>query len=111
MRKLALFTWQYFIVYPEFLSLLATENLNRAAYLKKSTRIRHLHAPLVEQPQAHFFSKNPSPSVSRRETPRSVNRDSFAMSASLPAYPRERTLVYGTGMPSSQSHATSPPPS
>jgi AcrR family transcriptional regulator len=48
MRKLALFTWQYFIDHPEFLSLLATENLNRAAYLKKSTRIRHLHAPLVD---------------------------------------------------------------
>ena len=47
MRKLVLFTWQYFIEHPEFLSLLATENLNRAAYLKKSKRIRHLHAPLV----------------------------------------------------------------
>lgn len=47
MRKLVLFTWGYFIEHPEFLSLLATENLNRAAYLKKSKRIRHLHAPLV----------------------------------------------------------------
>ncbi|MEP7031414.1 MAG: TetR/AcrR family transcriptional regulator, partial [Pseudolabrys sp.] len=47
MRKLVLFTWQYFIDHPEFLSLLGTENLNRAAYLKKSKRIRHLHAPLV----------------------------------------------------------------
>ena len=47
MRKLVLFTWQYFIEHPEFLSLLATENFNRAAYLKKSKRIRHLHAPLV----------------------------------------------------------------
>jgi AcrR family transcriptional regulator len=47
MRKLVLFTWQYFIDHPEFLSLLATENLNRAAYLKKSKNIRHLHAPLV----------------------------------------------------------------
>jgi AcrR family transcriptional regulator len=47
MRKLVLFTWQYFIDHPEFLSLLATENLNRASYLKKSKRIRHLHAPLV----------------------------------------------------------------
>jgi AcrR family transcriptional regulator len=47
MRKLVLFTWQYFIDHPEFLSLLATENLNRAAYLKTSRRIRHLHAPLV----------------------------------------------------------------
>ncbi len=47
MRKLVLFTWQYFIDHPEFLSLLTTENLNRAVYLRKSKRIRHLHAPLV----------------------------------------------------------------
>ncbi len=48
MRKLVLFTWQYFIDHPEFLSLLATENFNRTAYLKKSRRIRNLHAPLGE---------------------------------------------------------------
>lgn len=47
MRKLVLFTWRYFIDHPEFLSLLATENMNRAAYLKKSKNIRTLHAPLV----------------------------------------------------------------
>jgi hypothetical protein len=47
-RKLVLFTWQYFIDHPEFLSLLATENLHRAAYLKKSRNIRHLHALLVD---------------------------------------------------------------
>ena len=47
MRKLVLFTWHYFIEHPEFLSLLATENMNRAAYLKKSKHIRPLHAPLV----------------------------------------------------------------
>jgi AcrR family transcriptional regulator len=45
-RRLVQFTWRYFIDHPEFLSLLATENFNRAAYLKKSKRIRHLHAPL-----------------------------------------------------------------
>ena len=47
MRKLVLFTWQYFIDHPEFLSLLSTENMLRADYLKRSKRIRHLHAPLV----------------------------------------------------------------
>jgi AcrR family transcriptional regulator len=47
MRELVLFTWQYFIDHPEFLSLLGTENLHRAAYLKKSKRIRDLHSPLV----------------------------------------------------------------
>ncbi len=48
MRKLVLFTWQYFIDHPEFLSLLATENMNRAAYLKKSKAIRPLHGSLVD---------------------------------------------------------------
>jgi AcrR family transcriptional regulator len=47
MRELLQFTWRYFIEHPEFLSLLATENLNRASYLKKSRRIRELHSPLV----------------------------------------------------------------
>jgi hypothetical protein len=47
MRELVAFTWTYFIAHPEFLSLLATENLNRARYLKQSKRIRDLHSPLV----------------------------------------------------------------
>ena len=47
MRKLVLFTWHYFIEHPEFLSLLATENLHQATYLKRSKHIRHLHAPLI----------------------------------------------------------------
>lgn len=47
MRKLVLFTWQYFIDHPEFLSLLATENMNRASYLRTSKQIRTLHAPLI----------------------------------------------------------------
>jgi TetR/AcrR family transcriptional regulator len=48
MRELALFTWQYFLNHPEFLSLLATENLHKAIYLKRSARIFDLHSPLVE---------------------------------------------------------------
>ena len=47
MRELVRFTWAYFIAHPEFLSLLGTENLNKAAYLKRSERIRELHSPLV----------------------------------------------------------------
>jgi AcrR family transcriptional regulator len=47
MRELVLFTWRYFLKHPEFLSLLGTENLHRAAYLKRSKRIRELHSPLV----------------------------------------------------------------
>src|SRR3954464_10421037 len=47
MRELVLFTWRYFLAHPEFLSLLGTENLHKAAYLKRSNRIRELHSPLV----------------------------------------------------------------
>ena len=47
-RRLVEFTWQYFIEHPEFLSLLATENLHQQAkYLRQSRRIRELHSPLV----------------------------------------------------------------
>jgi AcrR family transcriptional regulator len=48
MRKLVLFTWAYFIDHPEFLSLLTTENMNRASYLKRSKNIRPLHGSLVD---------------------------------------------------------------
>lgn len=47
MRELIRFTWNYFIKHPEFLSLLATENLHRARFLKQSSKIRDLHSPLV----------------------------------------------------------------
>jgi AcrR family transcriptional regulator len=47
MRELITFTWRYFLDHPEFLSLLATENLHRAKYLKRSTRIFDLHSPLI----------------------------------------------------------------
>jgi AcrR family transcriptional regulator len=48
MRELVQFTWNYFIQHPEFLSLLGTENLHRARYLRQSQRIRDLHFPLVD---------------------------------------------------------------
>ena len=47
MRELVAFTWNYFIKHPEFLSLLATENLHQARFLKQSERIRDLHSPLI----------------------------------------------------------------
>jgi AcrR family transcriptional regulator len=46
-EKLIEFTWQYFLAHPEFLSLLNTENLHRAKYLKRSARVFNLHSPLV----------------------------------------------------------------
>ena len=47
LRELAQFTWHYFLDHPEFLSLLNTENLHRAKYLKRSARIFDLHSPLI----------------------------------------------------------------
>jgi AcrR family transcriptional regulator len=46
-EKLVLFTWGYFLDHPEFLSLLNTENMLRARYLRNSEQIRDLHAPLI----------------------------------------------------------------
>jgi AcrR family transcriptional regulator len=46
-EQLAEFTWDYFLKHPEFLSLLNTENLHRAKFLKRSGRVRNLHSPLV----------------------------------------------------------------
>jgi AcrR family transcriptional regulator len=46
-EKLVLFTWSYFLEHPEFLSLLNTENMLRARYLRRSERIRDLHSPLL----------------------------------------------------------------
>jgi len=47
MRELTIFTWRYFIEHPEFLSILNTENLHKAKYLKRSARIFDLHSPFV----------------------------------------------------------------
>ncbi|HMQ92694.1 MAG TPA: TetR/AcrR family transcriptional regulator [Amaricoccus sp.] len=49
LRELALFTWRYFVAHPELISLLNTENLLRARFLKGSRRIRKMHAHLVDQ--------------------------------------------------------------
>ena len=46
-EKLVAFTWNYFIEHPEFLSLLATENLHRAKFLKQSKKVLQLHSPQV----------------------------------------------------------------
>ncbi len=69
MRELAQFTWNYYRNHPEFLSLLATENLHRAAYLKRSKKIRELHSPFVGMigdllqrgAKAKVFRKNVDP--------------------------------------------------
>ncbi len=46
-RELALFTWRYFIEHPEFLSLIATENMNRARVLRAAAWAPTVNSPLV----------------------------------------------------------------
>ncbi len=48
-RQLTLFTWNYYQDHPEFLSLLGTENLKRARYLKKADGIQTLHSGLMNE--------------------------------------------------------------
>lgn len=48
-RALARFTWQYFLDHPEFLSLLATENLHKAKYLKNSSVMSSIHSSFMER--------------------------------------------------------------
>jgi TetR/AcrR family transcriptional regulator len=39
--------WNYVLANPEFLSLLGSEKLNQAKFLKRSARIVDLHSPLI----------------------------------------------------------------
>ncbi|MGK9042496.1 TetR family transcriptional regulator [Rhizobium sp. SA279] len=49
LRELALFTWHYFLDHPEFLSILATENLNKARYLRQSPAITAMHSNFISE--------------------------------------------------------------
>ncbi|MCF3936132.1 TetR family transcriptional regulator [Acuticoccus sp. M5D2P5] len=46
-RRLVLFTFDYFVKNPEFLTLLNTENMLHARHLKRSEQIQEMHSPLV----------------------------------------------------------------
>ena len=46
-RRLVSFTWHYYLDHPEFITLLNSENLHRAAHLKRSGRIQEMNSPLV----------------------------------------------------------------
>ncbi|MGJ7506878.1 TetR/AcrR family transcriptional regulator [Variovorax sp. GT1P44] len=47
-RRLISFTWHYYLEHPEFITLLNSENLHRAAHLKRSERIQEMNSPLVQ---------------------------------------------------------------
>ena len=46
-RRLIVFTWDYFLKHPEFLTLLNSENLHRARHLRQSRQIAAMHSPMV----------------------------------------------------------------
>lgn len=46
-RRLVAFTWNYYLAHPEFLSLLNSENLHKARYLRRSKQVAAMHSPLV----------------------------------------------------------------
>jgi len=59
LRQLIAFVWQYYIQHPEFISILNTENLHKAAHSRKSPALRALSgealgnlAPIIEAGQA-----------------------------------------------------------
>ncbi len=49
MRKLVGFTFDHFRRHPWFIRLLATENMQRAEFVKRIADIKELHSPLVVQ--------------------------------------------------------------
>ena len=46
-RQLIVFTWNYYLEHPEFLTLLNSANLHRARHLQGSTRAREMNSPLI----------------------------------------------------------------
>lgn len=46
-RKLILFTWEYYLSHPEFLSLMMTENMLKGKYALRSEHIRGANAPFL----------------------------------------------------------------
>ena len=46
-RRLIVFTWEYFLKHPEFLTLLNSENLHRGRHLRRSRQVAAMHSPLV----------------------------------------------------------------
>lgn len=48
LRALTIFTWDYYLEHPEFLTLLNSANLHRARHLEDSPRARALNSPLIQ---------------------------------------------------------------
>lgn len=46
-ERLVIFTWEYYLKHPEFLTLVNSENLHKARHLKQSRTIGEIQAPLI----------------------------------------------------------------
>ena len=47
--RLVAFTWDYYLAHPEFISLVNSENLHRAKYLKQSTNLPAINKSFVQR--------------------------------------------------------------
>jgi AcrR family transcriptional regulator len=48
LRELVALTWRYYLEHPEFIALLANENLQRGRHITKSVRVKQLSRPVLE---------------------------------------------------------------
>ena len=48
LARLVEFTWTYYLEHPEFLALLNSETLHEGRHVRRSSRVREMHTPLVE---------------------------------------------------------------
>ena len=66
LRRLMEFTWNYYLENPEFISLVSTENLHKAKYLKKSPRLELLNKGFVKRME-HLLARGARDGVFRSE--------------------------------------------
>lgn len=50
-RQLMIFTWEYYLSHPEFISLVNSANLHEARHVKKSRRFHELHVGFIDMLQ------------------------------------------------------------
>ncbi len=48
LRTLIAFTWNYYLAHPEFVALLANENMHRGRHITKSVKVKQLSRPVLD---------------------------------------------------------------
>ena len=73
-KKLIEFIWSYYIEHPEFISLINSENLHQAKYLKKSRKLAQLVSPVQDNIRAILQrGQVPASSAAASTRPRSTS--------------------------------------